>query len=651
MMQKNTQPNDDFWQSDLDIAGLFSQPSAPMYPFAHAGRYYFLQALPQQAGRTALMQVAAQSAVCRTPEGFNIRTRVHEYGGCCFCRLDDQILFSRFADGGLYRQPLDGSAAPTVLLDNADRQFVGFADLVATPDKHWLLAVAERRRPGRENENLLVAVSLRAAGAPPVVLASGADFYAGLCISDDQTQVAWFEWDHPCMPWDQSRLMRAQWADEDGGGALRHISAVFDYPDVAVCQPGFMPDNSLVFISEKDSGYWNFFVWQAGTVRQLTADQVEYGEAHWVFGQQRWQPVDQRRLVAVATDRQGDSLVLLDWRVDGAPPVATTLGSGFAACSQLRRLQGGDEAQCLLVAGYPDRAPAVLTVGADTGKLTCIWRTSEAGRGRQGAYRPPEAITFPARDGAAVHAFYYAPRRADRRSPLMVFVHGGPTGRATAELHLLKQYFVSLGCAVLDVNHRGSTGYGRAYRQRLLGQWGELDVNDIADGVRFVVDQGWVEADKVFIRGGSAGGYVVLCALTRYPQQFAAGVSYYGIGNLITLAEVTHKFEARYTERLVGEAFDRRTATLPDSLYRQRSPIFSLSSLRSPLILFQGLDDRVVPPAVSREMAAALEANGLRYAYHEYAGEGHGFRQAQTRIDSLAKETAFLAPLAGARAG
>ena len=270
-----------------------------------------------------------------------------------------------------------------------------------------------------------------------------------------------------------------------------------------------------------------------------------------------------------------------------------------------------------------------------------------------------QPIAYPTRDGERGYAYFHGPfnRRyrgpPDAKPPLLVMVHGGPTGRTTPEFHPLKQFFTSLGYAVLDINHRGSTGYGRAYRQRLLGCWGEIDATDIADGVNYVVEKNLADPALVFIRGGSAGGYAVLRALTRFPEMFSGGACYYGIGNLITLARITHKFEGYYTDRLIGEKFDPRTADdlarNPASRFVERSPVFHLDRLNSPLILFQGLQDKVVPPAISREVAECLDKKGIPYQYIEYENEGHGFRQLPNRVDSLERETAFFASIIRAK--
>jgi len=483
------------------------------------------------------------------------------------------------------------------------------------------------------------------------------------------------------MPWDQSRLVKAALPGAPRKIAAADCEVVAEGAGKAVCQPGFLDDHTLLFVGDRDAAadapsggddgddgdgdsnrgveFWDFFrhISDAGTgeIRRVTADRYEYGEAHWVFGARRWRRLSDDTIAAVATAADGDRLleVMLD-SGDSAP-----LAELCAACGDL----GGAGDELLWVARHADRGAEIHALDLKSGEREVLYRADgdadSAGDGDGGggapAYSRPQPIAYPTRDGGEAHAFFYPPVNADYCAPadalppLMVFVHGGPTARATAELHPLKQYFASLGYALLDVNHRGSTGYGRAYRQALLGRWGEVDADDIADGVAFLAAEGRIDPDLVFIRGGSAGGYAVLRALTRFPHLFSGGASYYGIGNLITLAQITHRFEADYTDRLIGEVFDPALASDAArhagsrSRFVQRSPLFQMDKLACPLILFQGANDKVVPPAVSREVADALRAKGVAHEYIEYENEGHGFRRLATRVDSLEKETAFFA--------
>jgi len=625
---------------------LLSQPSAPAYPFRHRGRLHWLESRAQEGGRMALMRARAAAAPeCLTPAGFNLRSGAHEYGGRCFCRLGDDIIFNNLADGRLYRQPL-GGGAPKAVTAPPENDAAAFADLVALPQPGAVVAVLDDA--GRD---ALVAVDVQSAAAgrgraPAEILAEN-DFCACPAASPSWRKLAWVEWDDPHMPWDQSRLVTAELGARAGRLHLRRRRVVFERAEHSVCQVGFFDERRLFFISDGgDSDFWNFYCACEGEVRRVTDARAEYGEAHWVFGQCRWQRVG-ARIIAVASAHDGDRLVAI------APDSGreTPLSAPFAACSHLC----ADENTLLFIAGHAGRDAEIrsLEAGGAAGELGESGAVGESSKLEYAAATPapesshPRALTYPTRDGECAHAYFYAPHNRRYRAPpgalppLLVVVHGGPTGRATPQWHPLKQYFASLGYAVLDVNHRGSTGYGRAYRQRLLGNWGEIDVDDIADAVAYALGEKLAAPGRVFIRGGSAGGYAVLRALTRFPRLFCGGACYYGIGNLITLAQITHRFESRYTDRLIGARYDAATASDPDGRFARRSPIFQIAQLRSPLILFQGLEDKVVPPAVSREVAAALAGKGIAHEYIEYENEGHGFRMLSSRVDSLRRETAF----------
>lgn len=727
------------WCSHMALDELLSQPSAPMYPFRHRGRLCWLEAVNEEGGRIALMEQCDSDTRRRralTPAPFNIRTNAHEYGGRCFCIFGDHFIFNNLTDGRIYCQDLTAAAAPQAITQTPPAgQTACFADLIALERFGVVLAVMETSAQDHDNNNrvqrdYLVAINLsdkaaRAGKSVPQILVEGSDFYACPAVSPKHTQIAWMEWDNPFMPWDESRLVKAELFAADGELACGKISirkqrVLVQQAEQAVCQIGFLDEHSLLFVSDRgdnenendnnndndnDHDFWDFYVhtdhaYKEQTIKQITKDRYEYGEAQWLFGQHRWQRTSRQTIVAVGTRHDGDSLLKI--AIDSGDTIR--LPGAFAGCAHLCAndvAQAAHAAQIvtrelLLVARYADReaeirslefadtdananADAVtdsthhhLTQSDDQGRAlyastaTAISATSAA---RDGSW--PQPITYPTRDGAHAHAYFYAPFNRRHRAPhgtlppLLVVVHGGPTGRATPELHPLKQYFTSLGYAVLDINHRGSTGYGRAYRQSLLGRWGEMDATDIADGVQHVVAQNLVNPQQVFIRGGSAGGYAVLRALTKFPQMFCGGACYYGIGNLITLAKITHKFEGCYTDRLIGEKFDASKIYEPArvqehghehehehepvSRFVERSPIFQLAQLCSPLILFQGLEDKVVPPELSREVADLLEKKGIQYEYIEYADEGHGFRRLPNRVNSLQKETTFFASIIRAK--
>ena len=680
------------WESDVASEALFERTPPPTYPFRNNGTLYWLAAQVREQGRIALMQEnPAGEPICITPNGFNIRTAVHEYGGRCFCLVGDSIIFNNYADGQLYRQSLNpllalsassDKASPTQQLSRNSRAHncCGYADLVAIENDEWVLGVMETSHDNAQNRNSLVAILLDVEGGndrteAPIILAQGADFYANPVVSSDGKKIAWFEWSHPNMPWDQSRLVCARLRIENRleGNVigktifLDELEVLIDQPNCAVCQLGFLPDNSLIFASDSETcDYWSMFKYERGEITRLTDGNEEFGEAHWLFGQCRWQAVGAGLILAVATRADGDMLVEVDSKTNNC----TVLQSGFSEC---RHLQVASN-ELLFIAHHTHREAEIVSLNIASGRSKTVPTRLSSSESQGAVYEnhsEPRLIKIPLSERCAgqragktselsiAYGYFYAPSNVryyapkNTFPPLMIIIHGGPTSRATSAYSSIKQYFCSLGFALLDINHRGSTGLGRKYRQSLLGNWGEFDVDDIVDAIKFVGDKAWIDKDLVFIRGSSAGGYTVLRALTRFPQQFAGGACYYGIGNLITLCNITHKFEAQYTARLVGENFDPDISAHPEnwskSRFITRSPVFQIDKLSSPLILFQGTEDRVVPPDLSREVVELLKKKGVKHSYTEYLGEGHGFRQTQTRADALRKERAFFAEIISSR--
>ena len=643
------------WKSHLDPETVLDKAVRPEYPFRHEVRLFWLQTLSGKQGRTALM---AQSQAGRTevitPDGFDIRTRVNEYGGRCFCIAGDRIVFNNFDDGCLYVQKMEAGATPSRLAAWGEGPIPGFADLETSPDGRWIVAVMETPNPAGENSCRIVAIRLEQesgageAGRPIVPLVSGADFYAGPAISPDGGRLAWIEWSHPHMPWDRARLMRADIRAGDPV-SIENPAAVVDREGWSVCQSGFLHDGELIFVSDNpECDFWNFYRFTAsGEVSRISDEKGEFGEAHWVFGQRRWCELEAGTVAAVLTERDGDRIVRLDTKTG----TCRSLSDRLAGYSHL----GPDDSGALIcVAHHEDRIPEIVRIAGSSGAERDSGWPAPAIRKDAPS---PEFVEYSTTRGEVAYGYFYRPHHPGYRGhdgtrpPLVVMVHGGPTGRSSREYAGIRHYFCSLGFALLDINHRGSTGFGRTFRQSLLGNWGIDDCDDIVAGIRHVIDEDRVDADLVFIRGGSAGGYAVLRALTRCSELFCAGASYYGIGNLITLSEITHRFESRYTDRLLGETFDRNRATSPESRFTMRSPVFEMDRLDCPLILFQGSDDRVVPPEVSREVVELLRKKDIRHAYHEYPGEGHGFRQKATRIDALTRETDFFVDIIRERRG
>ncbi len=639
---------------------LFRSSVEPMYPFTHRGDLYWLQAIPTEAGRMTLMRQCEGRVSMVIPAPYDLLSSVHEYGGRCFVVVGDDIIFNDRNNGRLHRKRLHDTSEPIALTDHIfEGKHIQYADLAISENGRWLLAVAEiYETNGNENENLIVCVELD--NEPPVNTArvrvnrllDGADFYASPLFSSNGQRIAWIEWNHPNMPWDQSRLMTAVLKQNGGMLRLFNKASVVNRSDVSVCQLGFDNDDNLIFAADGNSGddpcdagnFWNLYRWhrQSGTVDPITCDYAEYGEPHWLFGQNRWVVLDASRIAGIRSEKEGDIIV----EIDTTTLKQKLLASGFVSCQHL--YYSSYEETLYWIAHHADRGTEILSIDMQDASNKINLRKSEPIPLDPENVSRPQLIEYSTSDGAKAFAYYYQPcnpafesAEEDLRPPLVVMVHGGPTSRTDSRFSLIKQYFTGLGFAIVDVNYRGSSGYGRQYRQSLLGNWGVIDADDIADAVQHLISNGMVDPGLVFIRGSSAGGYTVLRMLTRNPDLFAGGACYYGIGNLITMVSVTHKFESCYIDRLLGEEFDPNQAVLINSRYTKRSPIFKLDRLKSPLILFQGLEDKVVPPELSREVVEQLKKYGVKHAYKEYEGEGHGFKSAVTREDSLSCEIDF----------
>ncbi len=643
------------WHSPLQPQALFARPSAPMYPCWHHGALYWLEARAEEAGRQVLMCRGSDGREkCLTPSPFNIRSRVHEYGGKCFVLLADSVVFCHFNDQRLYRQALDPDANPEALTParNADGSMSRFADLIVNLDQTWVIGVVEREYDGREHRNDIAAIRLDSdtATREPIGLVTDADFVAAPALSPDGRRLAWLQWNHPHMPWDSSNIEAADVVYADDGIAIANRQRVAGGDDMAVCEPLFMPDGTLLFAMDYESGidlaedFWNLHV-AAAEVRRLTTDHADYGAAHWVFGETRMLPLD-GSVLSVRTVEGSDELVTID--VENGRSVvhdSQFVGLRQLALVPIGAMEGMAQSAALMIAASAEHESALVRFEPATNHFEILKRAEPLLADID--VSTAQAITFATRDGGTAHAFYYAPRNSQycgprgALPPLMVLVHGGPTACASPEFAAAKQYWTTRGFAVLDVNHRGSTGYGRGYRQALRGCWGEIDFADVADAVRYAIGAGLADPHRICIRGGSAGGYVVLRALTCCPELFACGACYYGIGNLVTLAETTHKFESPYTERIIGKEFAADSARLANSRYHARSPVFAMHRVRTPLILFQGGQDAVVPPQVSREVVDILKQNKVIHEYVEYPHEGHGFRSADVRIDALSREVHF----------
>jgi dipeptidyl aminopeptidase/acylaminoacyl peptidase len=607
---------------------------------------YWLEGRPDDGGRVVLVRRTRDGVVADvTPAGFNVRTRVHEYGGGAYAVSGGHVYFTNFADQRIYAIR-GGSRAPepsdtTTEGDHCEPRPMTpegqwfYADLVVDAPRGRLVCVREDHTdPSREPVNTLVSLPLHGASSGGEILASGHDFYSTPRLSPDGSTLAWLAWRHPQMPWDGTEL----WiAEVNGSGALVSPVLVAGGPSESIYQPGWSPDGTLYYVSDRN-GWWTLVRRNGSTISNVLNDSgawndSEFGRPQWIFGSATWAFAGPSRIVACYTRAGGWHLAEIDVPSGTMRDIAPELEPG--------EWLAATETEAVLVAGSATQAEAVVRIDLATGAAETLRRSSTLELDPAGV-SVPEAIAFPSGPaGATTHAFFYPPRHAaftglpTERPPLIAISHGGPTTAAKATLDLKIQFWTSRGFAVVDVNYGGSSGYGRAYRERLRGNWGIVDVEDTVNAARYLVSQGKADPERLIVRGGSAGGYTTLAALAFRPGVFKAGASHYGISDIEVLARDTHKFESRYLDSLIGPYPERR------DLYRARSPIHFVDRLSCALILFQGLDDKVVPPNQSAMMAEAVRAKGLPVAYLAFEGEQHGFRRAETIVRSLEAELFF----------
>ena len=595
---------------------------------------WWAEARPDEGGRTVLVRRSGDGTVAdMVPAGVDVRTGVHEYGGGAWWVAGGLLVHSDRSDERLYRR--DGGRDAVVLTpESGAPRALRYADGRITPDGRWYVCVRESHEGGgshAEPANDLVAVAMD--GSLRVeVLVSSPDFVASPRVSPDGRNLAWIQWDHPEMPWDDTELWVADLAvDPDtctlsGGRCLAARGESF-------FQPEWHPDGVLHVVTDRD-GWWHLYRVDSGdgTLEQLTAGDFEVATPQWVFGLSRYAFVGDdiwfaRREAGVdhlAVRRTDGAQHQVPVALDGGP--ATSIGSVSATSDGI----------VAVVAGWTSE-PAVAGVGS-TG-VRILRRPRDLGLAA-GWFPQPEALTFPTSGGEVAYAVVHPPTNPDHEGPddelppLLVLVHGGPTSSVRTQLQLAVAYWTSRGFAVADVDYRGSTGYGRPYRHSLRGGWGLLDVDDCVAVASHLVAAGRVDGGRLAIKGGSAGGFTVLAALT-FHDVFTAGASRYGVADLAALAADTHKFEARYLDRLIGRWPE------DEAIYRERSPIHHVDRLSTPILLLQGSEDAVVPPAQAHLMADALRRSGVPFALIEFPDEGHGFRRAANVVWALEAELAF----------
>jgi dipeptidyl aminopeptidase/acylaminoacyl peptidase len=611
------------WASTVRIEDLAGVPPLGT-PRPAADGLYWLETRPDEGGRGALVWCErGGDPVTVTPRGFNVRSRVHEYGGGAFWRDGETIFFSHFEDGRVYRQDGRHAAPRAITPEPPEANALRYADGRVTPDGR-IVCVRESHGDGVANELVIFPAD---GSEPPRTLASGNDFYAAPRPNADGSRLAWLTWNHPQLPFTGTELWLADVVD----GSVRDGRAITGGPDESVLQPEWSPDGRLHWVSDR-TGWWNLY--REG--ENLTPVEAELGVPAWSFDHSRYGFLDDGR-IACAVIRAGIAALEL---LDPETRSLTKLDLPYTWYGDVRT----SGSRIAAVAAGARESTALVEIESATG-ATRVYKQLPT-LVDDASSSPPVPIEFPTDNGATAHGFLYRPLNANYRAPedelppLVVTVHGGPTSLSPPAFDPEVQFWTTRGIAVLDVNYGGSTGYGRAYRQRLDGQWGVVDVADAAAAARFAAAAGEADPARIAIAGGSAGGYTTLMAVA-VRDEFAAGVNYFGVVDAARLATDTHKFESRYLDLLIGPYPERA------DLYRERSPITHAERIRAPLLTLQGLDDRVVPPSQSEQLVEALKRNGVAHAYLAFEGEGHGFRKRDSLIRARQASLAFLGNVFG----
>jgi dipeptidyl aminopeptidase/acylaminoacyl peptidase len=638
------------WPSPIDARDLVTGSSQPIDAWAEGGVTWWSQTRPDQGGRQQILRRDADATVHEVlPESWNVRTRVHEYGGAAWWVYAGVIFTVAWEDQRLYRVEPGHEPVP-ITPDPPAHAAWRYADGRVTPDGSTVICVRESHEDGEvRNEIVAIAAVAPLSGEPPepVVLATGPDFVAAPRISPNGRRLAWIEWQHPNMPWDTTRLWTGELVSEPGGVQLRDARKVAGDPDESLLQPEWGLDGSLYVVSDR-SDWWNVYRVEAGgeagnaELVPVYPIAAEVGEPAWVFGQSRYL-VDAGGVWLTYSGDDGAHLVRV--QSDGAVDDEVL---PFVSLESLSLDQTGADGGRIVAIGYRATAePAVIAIRLAGGEpqFSVLHEAADSGLD-PAAISIPRRISFPSANGRTAHGLFFLPASAQvtapagEKPPLIVTIHGGPTAGASPAFRMSTQYWTTRGFAVVAVDYGGSTGYGRPYRRLLDGTWGIVDVEDACAAALWLAEQGLVDRERLAIRGGSAGGFTTLAALATR-DVFAAGASHFGVADLGALARDTHKFESRYLDGLVGPWPEA------EAVYTERSPLSHIDGFDRPLIVLQGDEDAVVPPAQAEMIVDALAAKQVPHAYLLFKGEQHGFRRAENIIRSLEAELSFYAQVFG----
>jgi dipeptidyl aminopeptidase/acylaminoacyl peptidase len=618
------------WQPALKPEEVFKASLSFSYLKVNpAGNLYWVEARPEEGGRCVLMERKSNGEMREvTPKTFSVRSRVFEYGGIPYTVTNDSAYFVNFSDQRLYRQDLadQNKVTPLTVEKTATGALGKYLEMQVSPDGRWLAFAYETEGKDHQVDNFIAVIDLNASlPQEPKILVSGADFYNSPKFSPDGRTLTWVEWNHPFMNWDSTKLMTAEFKE---GSIVGKPQLIAGGDDSSIGGHGYLPSGELYFTqdfagkSETDpKNYYNVFEFKDGKTRSITNETVDHQHLRFSSNEIITLTFDKGRGFLSKIDvKAGKSIEIKIPYIDFGVPIQN---------------QAGD----LFFVGLSADRPSEL-VAQTKGKIEVIKRASNFPVNTADT-SPAETIVFPTSDGGKSYGYFFPPKNSrftphkGEKPPVRVLIHGGPTAMTSPNFSLSKHFWTTQGYAIFDVNYRGSVGFGRTYRDALKKKWGLLEIQDVKDGLDYLRSAGKISSDAT-VSGGSAGGYTVQRLLTYYPDLFAAGASHYGIGNLVTLQKLTHKYESHYLQQLIGGSLENNLKG-----YEERSPINYLSNLKSPMIIFQGADDKVVPPENSREMAAILKKKGIGHEYHEYPGEAHGFRKKENLVETLELEAKF----------
>jgi dipeptidyl aminopeptidase/acylaminoacyl peptidase len=607
------------WPSPITTELLTAQGIRISEPQAVGDCIYWLETRPQEKGRTALVCESAGVREDLLAAPNSIRTRAHEYGGAPYLATPDAIFYVLDSDQRIYHYDIASKKTRALTAEGAYR----YADFCYDPMRTRLIVVREDCSVDtHQPTSAIIALDLHNSAIQ--LLAQGADFYSNPRLSPCGKQFSFLRWNHPNMPWDGTECVLAQLNPDS---EILSSAVIAGGVQESIFQPQWSPAGELFFISDR-SNWWNIYRWRDGKAEAVCVLDAEFATPQWMFGMSTYGFLSSNEIFCCFS-QQGfwqPGVIQIDTKV------LTAIASDFRDIANIHCHNGS----AYFVAASASKSTQLWQYAG--GKLIALSETAIAITTDFIAAAQP--IEFPTRDGESARGFFYAPKNpqvtqpSEKLPPLLVMCHGGPTGATESSLNLKIQFWTSRGFAVLDVNYRGSTGYGRRYRDRLKNNWGITDVIDVCSGVNYLIAQQKIDPHKVAIRGSSAGGYTVLAALT-FSDVFKAGASLYGIGDLEALARDTHKFEAHYLDSLVGEY------PAQQKIYQDRSPIHHIEQLNCPVIFLQGLQDKVVPPAQAEAMVAALQKKGIMTKYITFEEEGHGFRQAPNIQRALNEELEF----------